>query len=398
VEFQRASGILLHPTSLPEGRLGEGARAFVRWLKLAGQTWWQMLPLGPPDETGSPYQARSSFALWPGLLEHPHAAVTEEERTEFRGRSRYWIDAWERFEGAGALDDQVRADREWKALRRYAREHGVSLLGDVPIYTGSGSDDVAERPGLFLRGEVAGAPPDGLSDLGQLWGNPLHDWRAQRKDCYRWWIERLRRAFELVDAVRIDHFRGFVAYWAVPAGAADAGGGRWRRGPGRALFDAVKAELGELPLVAENLGVITPPVERLRLELGFAGMHVLMFMLGGTDNVHQPRNHEQHAVVYTTTHDTETAVEWWQSLSESERQRADLDPAEPHWSLIRLALSSRAELAIVPAQDVLGLGSEGRMNRPGTIGGNWSWRLGPGLLDDALADRLRAETEAAGRC
>ena len=397
MELQRASGILLHPTSLVEGRLGEGAREFVRWLERAGQSWWQMLPLGPPDWTGSPYAARSSFALWPGLLEHPQAPVTDAERDEFRARSGYWIDVWERFAGPGALDDQVRADREWRALRAYAREHGVRLLGDVPIYAGNDSDDVTERPELFLRGEVAGAPPDRMNDLGQLWHNPLHDCRAQRRDGYRWWIERLRRTFELVDAVRIDHFRGFVSYWAVPAGARDAREGRWRRGPGRDFFNAVRAELGGLPLVAENLGRITPPVERLRRELGLPGMHVLMLMIGGPRNPHELANHEVHAVVYTTTHDTETAVEWWDRITDAQRRRAGLDPAEPHWSLIRLAYSSRAELAIVPAQDVLGLGAEGRMNRPGTVGGNWGWRLEPGALDDALADRLRAETEAAGR-
>src|SRR5262249_35399406 len=233
---------------LPAGKLGEEARAFVRWLERAGQSWWQIPPLGPPDDTGSPYQARSSFAIPTDLLEDPLAPVTQAEREEVRERSGYWIDVWERFAGAGALDDQVRIDREWRALREYAADRGVKLLGDVPIYAGMDSDDGSERPGLFLQGEGAGAPADALSETGQLWNNPLHDWSAQRRDGYAWWTERLRRAFELVDAVRIDHFRGFVAYWAVPAGAKDAGGGRWRRGPGKPFFDAVGAKLGKLPL------------------------------------------------------------------------------------------------------------------------------------------------------
>jgi 4-alpha-glucanotransferase len=398
VELQRASGILLHPTSLPQGRLGEDARELVRWLARAGQSWWQILPLGPPDRTGSPYQARSSFALWPGLLEHPDAPVTAAERAGFRARSSYWIDVWERFDGAGAVDDQVRLDREWRALRAYAREHGVRLLGDVPIYPGTDSDDVAARPELFRRGEVAGAPPDALSDLGQIWNNPLHDWHAQRRDGYRWWIERLRRSLALFDLVRIDHFRGFVSFWEVPAGDRTAENGRWHRGPGAALFRAAERKLGPLPVVAEDLGVITPPVERLRDQLGYPGMLVLQFQLEpGRHNPHIPANHAENAVVYTGTHDMDTAVGWWRSLTPAQQASTGYDPAEPAWSMVRAALASRAVISIVPVQDLLGRGSEARMNFPGTSRGNWAWRLASGELTPELAARLRAETQRTAR-
>jgi 4-alpha-glucanotransferase len=245
---------------------------------------------------------------------------------------------------------------------------------------------------------VAGAPPDAMSATGQLWGNPLYDWRVLRAHGYRWWIERLRRASQLCDLARIDHFRGFVAYWSVPARARSARAGRWRRGPGAAVFEAAQRELGALPLIAEDLGVITPPVERLRMELGLPGMVVLQFgFSGGPRNPHRPENHVESVVVYTGTHDTETAVGWWDSLSPSARARSGLDPAKPQWSLIELALRSPAVLSIVPAQDVLGLGSEARMNRPGVTAGNWRWRLEQGQLTPALAARLREATARGGR-
>jgi 4-alpha-glucanotransferase len=292
----------------------------------------------------------------------------------------------------------VRFEREWSALRRYAADHGVRLIGDLPIYVAAGSADHVFHPELFRRGVVAGAPPDALSATGQLWGNPLYDWPALGRRRYRWWIERFRRSLELVDVVRVDHFRGFVSYWAVPERAATAAAGRWQRGPGIAPFRAAEAELGELPLIAEDLGVITPAVTRLRDELGLAGMAVLQFGFDRNPrNPHRPGNVGERLVVYTGTHDTDTTVGWWRSLSPRARTASGLDPADPHWSLISLALETRANTAITPAQDVLGLGSEARMNRPGTRRGNWRWRLEPGALDDALAQRLRALTAATGR-
>ena len=398
MNLSRSSGILLHPTSLPGGRLGEHAYEFVDWLAAAGQSWWQVLPLGPPDDVGSPYKSTSAFAGWSGLLAEPTAKVEPEELEAFAAREAYWIADWAAFEGGDAIADQVRFAREWNALREYARQRGVRLIGDLPIYVAAGSADHVSHPRLFSTDVVAGVPPDAFTEDGQLWGNPLYDWPALRADGFRWWIERFRRTFDLVDLTRADHFRGFVAYWAVPADAATARSGRWRRAPGRKLFDAVREELPDLPVIAEDLGVITPAVERLRDELGLPGMHVLQWAFSDRpSSPHRLENHRENGVVYTGTHDNDTTAGWWSSLSATERTTTGLDPADPAWSLIVLAYSSVASLAIVPMQDVLGLGSDARMNTPGLATGNWSWRLEPDAADDELASRLRAAAEQAGR-
>ncbi len=403
----RTSGIQLHPTSLPGRRLGTEAHAFVDWLADAGQAWWQMLPLGPPDRHRSPYKARSAFAAWPGLLADPSAPVSKSEEIGFRDRHAYWIGDWERLSARGAVADQVRFDREWGALRRHARERGVRIMGDVPIYVAPGSADHRAHPELFQRGCVAGVPPDAFTAKGQLWGNPLYDWPALRRRRYRWWVERLRRTFDLFDLARIDHFRGFVAYWAVPADAKEALSGRWKRGPGRAVFDAAERALGSpLPLVAEDLGVITPAVDRLRESLGLPGMRVLQFGFDPDDpsSPHRPENHVEDSVAYTGTHDHDTARGWYESLDgerrglvDTELERRGLGAAEPWWGLVRLAFASPAGLAMVQAQDVLGLGSDARMNLPGRAGGSWRWRLERGTLTADLAKRLREATEEAGR-
>ena len=395
--LERASGILLHPTSLPNGVLDEHAYRFVDWLAAAGQSWWQVLPLGPPEGmTGSPYMSPSAFAGSPALLAEPEAPVSDDEAESFRERNGYWLQSWLDF--GGTLEDQVRFEREWRALRAYAAERGVRLFGDMPIYVAHDGADHRAHPRLFQQGAVAGVPPDLFSKTGQLWGNPLYEWPAMRAEHYRWWVERLRRAFDLVDLMRIDHFRGFVAYWAVPEGEPTAEHGRWRRGPGAALFRALERELGTPAVVAEDLGVITEPVVRLRRELGFPGMAVLQFALGrDPSNPHLPQNHEEQSVVYTGTHDNDTTLGWWESLSEADREWSELDPADPAWNLIEVAWASRAALALAPLQDVLGLGSEARMNLPGTDEGNWDWRYGAGDLTDELAQRLRRLTESEGR-
>ena len=406
VKVPRSSGVQLHPTSLPSGRLGDDARRFVDWLAEAGQSWWQMLPLGPPDRHGSPYKAKSAFASWPGLLADPGAPVSAEEIAAFRERHAFWIGSWEAVGGRDAVADQVRFEREWDALRAYASGHGVRLIGDVPIYVAPGAADHKAWPELFRGGDVAGCPPDAYSDDGQLWGNPLYDWPAIQRRGYRWWTERLRRTFELFDVVRVDHFRGFVAYWAVPEGARTAAGGRWRRGPGRAVFEAARRELGELPVIAEDLGDITPAVTRLRETLGFPGMGILQFAFGagGDGGPHHPRNHIPEQAVYTGTHDNDTVAGWWAAAGSDERRRAGealreagISEDQPHWAMIRLALSSPARLAMMQAQDVIGLGSEARMNMPGTTGKSWKWRLEPGQLTSEHARRLREITEATGR-
>jgi 4-alpha-glucanotransferase len=404
----RTSGVQLHLTSLPEGRLGRGAYEFVDWLAAAGQRWWQVLPLGPPDRHRSPYKARSAFAAWRGLLEARRAAVSVSELLDFQERHAFWIGEWERYAGGRhAVADQVRFEREWGALRSYAASAGVRLLGDVAIYVAPGSVDHRSRPELFQDGVLAGAPPDDFSRTGQLWGNPVYDWPAMRRRRYRWWVERIRRNFELFDLVRLDHFRGFVSYWAVPAGARTAVAGRWKRGPGRALFDAFRSALGpELPLLAEDLGVITPAVRRLRDELGLPGMVVIQFAFDDDDphSPHRLENHDYNQVVYTGTHDHDTARGWYESLDPSVRAGVDSELSsrgvrerEPWWSLIRLAMSSPARIAMVQAQDVLGLGSEARMNHPSRATGSWLWRIQDGALTAGLAARLRAASAEGGR-
>jgi 4-alpha-glucanotransferase len=407
VNTSRASGVQLHITSLPDGRLGPSARDFVDWLAAAGQSVWQVLPVSVPDEHRSPYKSPSAFAASPALLEHPDAEVAPEELSDFAEREAYWAESWTAF--GGDLADQVRFDREWADLRAYAAARGIRLMGDVPIYVAPDGADVRAWPQFFRGDMVAGCPPDAYAVTGQLWGNPLYRWDVIAQDGFRWWIERLRRTFALFDFVRLDHFRGFADYWAIPADAATALGGRWERGPGRALFDAAAAELGELPVLAEDLGDIDAPVIELRRALGLPGMAVLQFGFNPDDhaNTHHPANLEQHQVVYTGTHDNDTVCGWWRDLPEAPRAmvRAALQEAgvavdadrEPSWALIGLALDMPCELAMMQAQDVLALGSEARMNAPGIEGG-WSWQMEPGALTDAHAERLRALTEAAGRC
>src|SRR4051812_4600621 len=337
---RRSSGVQLHLTSLPGGRLGDEARAFVEWLTEAGQSFWQMLPLGPPDRYGSPYKASSAFAAWHGFLEDPEAEVAPEEVESFAQRHAFWASSLPR----RILPDQVRFEREWSALRAYAQERGIGLIGDVPIYVAPGSHDQKAWPELFVDDVVAGVPPDAFTAAGQRWGNPIYDWPALQRRGYRWWVERFRRVFELYDMARIDHFRGFVAYWAVPAGDRDARGGTWRRGPGAAPFRAAASDLGPMAFIAEDLGVITPPVTRLRRELGYPGMVVLQFAFD-PDDPHGPHRLEHHGadvVAYTGTHDTDTLRGWWDDLPQHRRadasaalQDAGLADDDVDWGLIR---------------------------------------------------------------
>jgi 4-alpha-glucanotransferase len=361
-----------------------------------------VLPLGPPDRHRSPYKARSAFAAWPGLLGSPRAPVPAGELSSFRERNAYWLPDWERFAGRGAALDQARFAREWSALGRYAADRGVRVFGDVPIYVAAGSADHQAHPRIFRPGFVAGAPRDAYSATGQLWGNPVYDWPVLRRSGYRWWIDRVRRTLDLFDLARIDHFRGFVAYWAVPTGSRTALAGGWHRGPGAAVFRAIDRELGALPFVAEDLGVITPAVERLRDSLGLPGMLVLQFGFDPSDrgSPHRFENHVENRFVYVGTHDTDTARGWYEGLSDA--QRAEVDRAlprdsQPWWGLIRLALASPARVAILQAQDLLGLGSGSRMNDPSRASGQWRWQAPAGAFTPALAARLRGATEAAGR-
>ncbi|QYG94887.1 4-alpha-glucanotransferase [Iamia sp. SCSIO 61187] len=413
VRGPRSAGVLAHVTSIPGGTLGD-ARRFVDWLATAGVGWWQVLPVGPPDEHGSPYRSASAFAGWSGLLASPRARVTVADEDDFRlGPGAGWIDEWVAFvtatggDAREAVRDQVRFEREWRALRAHAADAGVRLIGDVPIYVAPDGADHRAHPQLFRAGAVAGVPPDAFSATGQRWGNPLFDWPAHRRQGYRWWTERLRRTFDLVDLTRIDHFRAFTAYWAVPEECPTAIEGRWVRGPGRDVFDAAAAELGPLPVIAEDLGVITPAVERLRDELGFPGMAVLQFGFDGTrPNLHHPSRHHEHQVAYSGTHDNDTALGWWRSLAPAAQGRVratadaagvEADSAQPWWTVVDLTMASPAAMAIVPLQDVLGLGSDARMNQPGTAVGNWSWQAERRQLTPAVAGRLRRSLEGSDR-
>lgn len=490
----RASGILLHPTSLPGGSIGDlgpAAYRFVDWLAGAEQEFWQLLPLVPVGAGGSPYDGLSAFAGNPlllspdllveeGWLDPADVAEGEERETDRvdvvratrfkervvrrafaafgQGRGPALASEWDAFrrEHVDWLDDyalfaalrehhggaswsewphDVRTrepgaverwrdrlaepierhafgqwlfDRQWGALREAAHRRGVRIIGDIPIFVAYDSADVWANQELFrLDAEgrplvVAGVPPDYFSETGQRWGNPLYDWERMEARGWRWWTERFRRTLQQVDVARIDHFRGFQAFWEIPAGNPTAVNGRWRPGPGRALFRAVERALGPLPLIAEDLGLITHEVEALRDELGFPGMRVLQFASDGEpENPHLPANHPRGAVAYTGTHDNDTALGWYAGASGAEQKRfralAD-DPDEPvDRAMLRLVWESPADLAIAPLQDVLGLGSEARMNTPGTAGGNWGWRYTEGSLTEPTQARLRELTRATGR-
>lgn len=507
MRFRRGSGILLHVTSLPGrfgvGTLGPSAFRFVDFLQHSGQSFWQVLPVGPTGYGHSPYQSLSTFAGNPmlislvrltedGWLDHEHLEATPKfplqevdfervekwrgellrlayerfsqqaagkqaaEFREFRDTQSWWLDDYALFRALkGAHEDhawtnwddrvaqrepdalrlwsdrlhdeiefhtflQYQFERQWAALKQYAHDSGVQIIGDIPIFAAHDSADVWTNQDMFQlneRGEptvVAGVPPDYFSETGQRWGNPLYRWDEFKRQGYDWWVRRLRRAFEIFDIVRIDHFRGFEGYWEIPADAEDARHGRWVAGPGAAFFHHMQSVLGDLPVIAEDLGVITPPVEALRDELGFPGMRVLQFAFGddpkGPD--YRPHNFVQNCVVYTGTHDNDTTVGWFRStvgvgstrtVKQLERERAlalayvGRKGSEIHWDMIRLAWSSVADVAITPLQDVLGLGSEARMNLPGTSIGNWKWRFLPSAITTRITERLGELSAVYGR-
>ena len=308
----------------------------------------------------------------------------------------------------GQLALQLLFERQWERVRARCRERRIEIVGDLPIYVSWDSADVWATPGAFRLDAaghplaVSGVPPDYFSKTGQLWGNPLYDWDAMAADGHAWWVARMRRLIEQVDRFRIDHFRGFAAFWEVPAGAADAREGRWVSGPGRALFDDLRAALGALPIIAEDLGVIDADVEALRDDLGFPGMRVLQFAFGeGADHPFLPHNHPPQSVVYTGTHDNDTTVGWWRTAPEAVQSHVQrylaVHGGDIAWDLIRAALRSTAETAIVPMQDLLSLGSDARMNVPGVADGNWGWRVRREALNDGVAGRMRDLCELYGR-
>jgi 4-alpha-glucanotransferase len=302
--------------------------------------------------------------------------------------------------------------RQWKALKRYCNECGIEIIGDIPIFVAHDSADVWANPDWFdLDGAgnpktVAGVPPDYFSETGQRWGNPLYRWDAMEDGGYVWWIERVKSALDVVDIIRLDHFRGFEKYWSIPAECTTAVNGEWVEGPGDRLFRALENSLGKLPFIAEDLGYITPEVHQLRDRWGFPGMRVLQFAFVDESpaNPHRPHNFIRDCVVYTGTHDNDTSAGWF-AANAGNRGRAEIEAAllymggngDDVWNFIRLALSSVANTAIVPMQDILGLGSEARMNRPSTIGNNWEWRMLEEDLNPQLARRLRKMNRIYGR-
>ena len=499
-KFPRSSGILLHPTSLPTrfgiGDLGPSAYDFADFLSRAGQSLWQVLPLGPTGYGDSPYQCFSAFAGNP-LLISPELLVAEgwlcaDDLEDFRGlpldqvdyqevtrrklpllrkafrqfkakcpdntgfaefneHHRHWLEdfslfmalkdahndvAWVRWEkelvrrDAAALQRarqhfseaiethkflQYIFFRQWTRLRQHCSDRRVRIMGDLPIYVAHDSADVWANPELFLLDEngnprkVAGVPPDYFSATGQLWGNPIYDWEKLRETGYRWWIERFRAIFQLFDIVRVDHFRGFEAYWEVPSGEGTAIKGRWTKAPGVDVFAAVQNALGDLPIVAENLGVITPEVEAIRHRFHFPGMAILQFAFG-TDPQgpsFRPHNYSRDLVAYTGTHDNDTIVGWWTTSGAGDSTRTEqeihnereyaskylnINGPKIHWAFIRALMASVANTAIFPLQDLLGLGSEARMNIPSKLGGNWRWRFRGGMLTDDVCRHLNELT------
>jgi len=506
MKFPRASGILLHPTSLPGpfgiGDLGPEAYAFADFLTTSGQSLWQVLPLGPTGYGDSPYACYSAFA-GNTLLVSPEALVTDgllleedlsdvsvarEDQIDFEAvhklkaslllkaftrfrearnpklvdafsnfshRCASWLDDYALFQalkdahgGVAWIDwepalvrrepealasaqqkhhEQVEAQKfyqflffkQWFALKAYCNERGIRLIGDVPIFVAEDSADVWTNPDQFKLDDggrplvVAGVPPDYFSATGQFWGNPLYNWDRMLADGFKWWLERVSATLQTVDIVRIDHFRGFVACWEIPGGDKTAERGRWVPAPGRELFTRIKHVLGELPIIAEDLGVITPEVEALRDSFGFPGMRILQFAFSSdTRNIDLPHNYHRNTVVYTGTHDNDTIVGWFESVpgagstrtpAQIERERKfclkylNSDGSDIHWDFIRTVLASVADTAVIPLQDLLGLGSEARMNLPNTISGNWVWRVKPNVLTQSHAARLRELTELYGR-
>lgn len=490
---KRKSGVLLHPTSLPGpegiGSFGAEAFRFLDFLESAGQSLWQVLPLGPAAYGNSPYSCYSAFAGNPllidlellaedgdlpqgvragdfpaewvdyksveafklGRLREAAAhffANAEKARLEMFWRfcdATVWLHdyalfmalkghfagkSWSEWPGGIAGRDPASLDEysvklgaaigeqkyiqwqffsQWWRLKAQANRQGISIIGDTPIFVAYDSADVWANRHLFFLDDkgrptvVAGVPPDYFSKSGQLWGNPLYNWDRMSEDGYAWWISRVRNDLMLYDMVRIDHFRGFESYWEVPAGEKTAVNGRWTRGGGDGFFNALRAAIGALPIIAEDLGIITPEVEGLRDRFGLPGMKILQFAFGsGADNPYLPHNHIPCSVVYTGTHDNDTTLGWFAGLKEKERKRVlkylHIAEAEMPWDLIRVALASVAEIAVIPMQDILGLGSEARMNLPGTAHGNWGWRFDGSADTKAAAQRLRGLVEMYGRC
>ena len=440
---QRRAGILLHPTSLPSGTLADATR-WLDFLHASGCAVWQMLPLGVPLTGLSPYQCASAFAVNPALF--PKARTDMRRFARWCRSQQHWLLDYARFivikqqhQGASWVDwpeplrlrhpaalaafdqmnetalvavqaEQYRAYVHWQTIRRAASQRGIALFGDMPIFVAHDSADVwahAEQFLLDARGMptvVTGVPPDYFSGTGQRWGNPHYNWAAMREQGFSWWLDRLRAHFEWFDLVRIDHFRGLAAAWTIPATDDTAVNGEWAPVPGADLLQKIQQEMGEIPLVAEDLGVITGDVIALRHRFQLPGMAVLQFAFDAhADNPHKPENVGPETVYFTGTHDNDTTLGWYTHLPEDvqDQVRQQLHAANADEVLDTMqttVLTSEAALAILPMQDVLRLGSEARMNTPGTLTGNWDWRFEWPMLTPDLAPSLLQQLQKAHRC
>ena len=442
----RASGILMGISSIPSkygiGCFSKEAYEFVDQLEQAGQQYWQILPLGPTGYGDSPYQSVSTFAGNPyfinleDLIEKGLLTREECESCDWGGSesyvdyekmymSRYKLlrKAYERAdlskEAEKELEEEIDFYRfqqycfttQWRKLKAYANEKGISIIGDVPIYVALDSSDAWVNPEMLQFDKdhnpksVAGCPPDAFSATGQLWGNPLYDWKKLKATGYDWWVQRMQHCLELYDVVRIDHFRGFDEYYAIPYGETTAQKGKWEKGPGMDLFNTLNKKIENLRVIAEDLGFLTKSVLEMLKESGYPGMKVLQFAFDGSENSsYLPYKYEHNCVVYTGTHDNETTKGWLENLQGHDRDfvREYINCYEAPvndcvWALIRTALASVADLAIIPIQDYLCLGNEARMNEPATLGDNWKWRLTKGQISDMTLYHMREVTRIYGR-
>ncbi|MGM0507952.1 MAG: 4-alpha-glucanotransferase [Fusobacteriota bacterium] len=495
MNFERSSGILLHPTSLPGdfgiGTLGKEAYDFVDFLIESGQSLWQTYPLGPTGYGDSPYQCFSAFAGNPLLIDlkklvedsllkekdletdmnfsddkveygdiinfkYPllkksfnnfqnHESDLEIAKFErFCEKNSTWLvdyslfmalkdhfngKPWNNWEEDIKLrkpkamkkyHEKLHVDikfhkfiqylffKQWEELKNYANQNYIKIIGDIPIFVAFDSADAWSNPELFLFDKdrnptgVAGVPPDYFSETGQLWGNPLYDWDKLKENNYSWWVDRIKANLEISDIIRIDHFRGFEAYWKVPADEDTAINGEWVKGPDKDLFDAIENELGELPIIAEDLGLITPEVEELRDYCGFPGMKILQFAFdSGEENDYLPHNYVKNCVVYTGTHDNDTIKGWYDKAKSEDKEYVDnyfyYKGEDVCWNFIRAAWASTAVMALAPLQDLLRLGSEARINTPGKASGNWQWRFKKGDITEQMKKDLKNLNELYSR-
>lgn len=444
----RLAGVLLHPTSLPSGILDDDVNRWLDFMADAGLSVWQVLPLGVPQENLSPYQCYSAFAMNPALLADSAYKTPDFDHPDYKDwliKEEYWIHdyalfislkqsfnnkPWFDWPDEYRLHDLVTLQtykstnvqqisavywqqyclyKRWGEIQEYAHSHKIMIFGDMPIFIAHDSADIWMNPKSYLLDEnsqptvVAGVPPDYFSETGQRWGNPHYNWERMRQKEFKWWLNRLRNHFSIFDLVRIDHFRGLEAVWVIPSECETAIDGEWQKVPGEELLQHLKQEMGELAIVAEDLGIITPEVNELRLKFHLPGMSVLQFSFDGfSDNPHKPKNITYDRIVYTGTHDNDTTHGWFNAQNPDTQSHIlkTLEITEPDQvcdSIIEAALNSQGQLVIIPLQDLLDLGSEARMNIPGISADNWTWKFQWEQIPNDLAIKIHQRLDKSGR-